>query len=395
MSSRPTHAGFEPRTRDAERRDFFDLRRKLANGAGGGSGGNNFIGTIPTPGPPTDAQVAPPHTDGDYVIDSGGIGWMWNGTSWVNIGTMRGPQGPQGPTGATGAQGPQGPQGVKGDTGATGAQGPQGVKGDTGATGAQGPQGVKGDTGETGAQGPQGIQGPVGSTGPTGPTGPAGPQGDTGPQGPIGPDEVMVQADDPIVANPLVDLWYDTDEPFPPVGALPAGGTVGQVLTKTGAGDYVAGWQTDSVQIQAGTYTPPLTSVVVGTGGSATNTATYVYIGGPNVGDKGIMYLSGSIILGTTGMTVPQADVSIGLPAGFNLSLAVTQRALLATFTAAGGFQMGLVLMNSATPGVVTLQSTAITGNVIGVTSLSPTIPAAWAAGNAMRWQAVAQVVRV
>jgi hypothetical protein len=47
MTSRPTHSGFEPRTRDAERRDFFDLRRKLAQieeGGGGGGGDEVWIG---------------------------------------------------------------------------------------------------------------------------------------------------------------------------------------------------------------------------------------------------------------------------------------------------------------------------------------------------------------
>jgi hypothetical protein len=117
-----------------------------------------------------------------------------------------GPTGPQGPIGATGAQGPTGATGAQGVKGDTGAQGPQGVKGDTGTTGATGSQGPPG------VQGPQGVKGDPGATGSTGPTGPA---GATGAQGPIGPDEMMVQPDDPFVTNPLVDLWYDTDEVAP------------------------------------------------------------------------------------------------------------------------------------------------------------------------------------
>jgi hypothetical protein len=284
MTSRPTHSGFEPRTHDAERRDFFDLRRKLAQGGTGGTL-NNFIGTIPTGGPPTSVQVPPPHQDGDYVIDSGGIGWMWNGTTWVNIGTIRGPTGatgPTGPQGATGAQGTagekwysgsgappgatgvvndwytdtangdfyektaasvwtlrgnmRGPQGAQGATGAqgpignTGAQGPQGVKGDTGATGAQGP------IGNTGAQGPQGIQG---VQGPTGATGSTGATGATGPQGPIGPDEVMIQDAQP--TDPVVDFWYAPNAAGLPFG-VPAGGTPGQVLTKKSSTDQDTQW---------------------------------------------------------------------------------------------------------------------------------------------------------
>lgn len=100
--------------------------------------------------------------------------------------------GPPGNPGATGATGPAGA------TGATGAQGP---KGDTGATGATGPKG------DTGATGPAGPQGPTGATGATGPAGTNGTNGTNG------------------------------------VG-VPAGGTTGQVLTKTSATDYATAWQT-------------------------------------------------------------------------------------------------------------------------------------------------------
>ena len=50
MTQRPSHSGFEPRTRDPERRDFFDLRRRLAkiegdpNGNGSPFGDEVFIG---------------------------------------------------------------------------------------------------------------------------------------------------------------------------------------------------------------------------------------------------------------------------------------------------------------------------------------------------------------
>lgn len=61
---------------------------------------------------------------------------------------------------------------------------------------------------------------------PTGATwinvGAVGPQGPVGPTGPEGPpsNEVAVGPDDPLALSPLVDVWYDTDEPDPPpVGA--------------------------------------------------------------------------------------------------------------------------------------------------------------------------------
>lgn len=78
--------------------------------------------------------------------------------------------------------GPEGPPGPQGPVGPQGAQGVQG---------AQGLIGVKGDTGAQGLQGPQGLQGIPGNPGP----------------------------------------------------GVPSGGSVGQVLVKTGAADYQTGWE--------------------------------------------------------------------------------------------------------------------------------------------------------
>jgi hypothetical protein len=88
-----------------------------------------------------------------YLINNDLYVWSQSTSSWINVGTIRGPQGDQGI---------QGIQGLKGDTGNTG------VTGATGSTGAAGPQG------EQGIQGIQGIQGEVGVTGATGATGAAG-----------------------------------------------------------------------------------------------------------------------------------------------------------------------------------------------------------------------------
>jgi hypothetical protein len=101
---------------------------------------------------------------------------------------IEGLAGPPGPPGADGAVGPQGDPGPPGATGAAGTPGAPGATGPAGSAGAQGP---KGDPGTAGAQGP------AGSTGATGP-------------------------------------------------GVAAGGTTGQVLTKTSATDYATNWQTPS-----------------------------------------------------------------------------------------------------------------------------------------------------
>ena len=67
--------------------------------------------------------------------------------TWVDNGTIQGPQGPEGPRGPKGDTGDIGPQGEPGTPGEKGEQGPQGLKGDTGATGEKGEKGEKGDPG--------------------------------------------------------------------------------------------------------------------------------------------------------------------------------------------------------------------------------------------------------
>lgn len=65
--------------------------------------------------------------DGWLTNDDGHL-HVWGGSSFTDVGLIRGPQGP------TGAQGPQG---VQGNTGSTGPQGIQGVPGTAGARGSK------------------------------------------------------------------------------------------------------------------------------------------------------------------------------------------------------------------------------------------------------------------
>lgn len=150
----------------------------------------------------------PTGSDWDSYIVKGSL-YVWDGTSWVNVGEIKGEKGDTGVKGDTGAVGPKGdsgfsptvnvnhqtreivivsdegsvsisfdelkgetgPQGVKGDTGDTGVKGDTGMKEDTVAKGDTGSQGIKGDKGDTGAKGDTGSQGVKGNTGPKGDTG--------------------------------------------------------------------------------------------------------------------------------------------------------------------------------------------------------------------------------
>ena len=231
---------------------------------------------------------------GDAFIVGDGFLYIWDGTTWANVGNIQGPTGDLGPTGPTGALGPTGPTGIQGPTGSTGPLGPTGptgadsvVPGPTGPAGPTGPQGeglrilgtlnatgelpgtgnsigdgyiitgdlwiwdgsvwnnvgdIQGPTGPTGAAGATGPAGAAGAIGPTGPTGPAGLDGldggagaigPTGPTGPTGAASTVPGPTGPIGAT----------GPTGPTGAgVPVGGTTGQVLLKTSNTDFDTEW---------------------------------------------------------------------------------------------------------------------------------------------------------
>ena len=165
---------------DAASNQWVTGTRKAILGATGATGpqgtGIELKGTVATVGDLS--GISDPEIGDTWIVEDSGDGYSWDGSSWVNIGQLVGPDGASGATGPQGATGPEGPQG------ATGPEGPQG------ATGAQGNPGndstVQGPQGTTGPQGPQGATGPQGPQGATGPQGVKGDDGDEGPQGATG-----------------------------------------------------------------------------------------------------------------------------------------------------------------------------------------------------------------
>ena len=133
--------------------------------------GVNILGSLnneselPQTGRPGDA----------YLVN--GFLYVWEGTTFINVGNIKGEKGDKGDTGIQGLQGIQGLKGAKGDRGEQGIQGVQGIRG---LQGIQGEQGLKG---EQGLQGEQGIQGLKGDKGDKGDTGVQGLQGLTGERG--------------------------------------------------------------------------------------------------------------------------------------------------------------------------------------------------------------------
>lgn len=135
------------------------------------------------------------------------------------------PQGPKGDTGAKGDKGDKGDKGEKGDKGDTGPQGEQGPQGIQGIQGEQGPKGDKGDTGDTGPQGPAGEAGVTPNITVTAVTGEPG-------------TDVQVEQIG-TVENPVLKFTIPRGNDGQ---GVPTGGTTGQVLRKTGSGDYETEW---------------------------------------------------------------------------------------------------------------------------------------------------------
>ena len=63
-----------------------------------------------------------------------GDGIVWDGTTWSNVGPIRGPVGPQGPAGADGDDGVAGADGAQGEAGPAGADGAPGADGADGVS---------------------------------------------------------------------------------------------------------------------------------------------------------------------------------------------------------------------------------------------------------------------
>lgn len=147
------------------------------------------------------------------------------------------PQGPKGDTGAKGDKGDKGDKGEKGDKGDTGPQGEQGPQGIQGIQGEQGPKGDKGDTGDTGPQGPAGEAGVTPNITVTAVTGEPGTDAQV---------EQIGTVENPVLKFTIPrgnDGYVGADgAPGANGQGVPTGGTTGQVLRKTGSGDYEAEW---------------------------------------------------------------------------------------------------------------------------------------------------------
>ena len=112
----------------------------------GGSGGGVTITGSVADSSLLDPNYAGATGDGFIAEDTGDL-WVWNGTTWINVGKIQGPRGYTGSVGYVGSQGNVGYVGSQGDIGGTGYTGSQGDIGPTGYVGSQGNVGYVGSAG--------------------------------------------------------------------------------------------------------------------------------------------------------------------------------------------------------------------------------------------------------
>jgi hypothetical protein len=131
---------------------------------------------------------------------------------------------------------------------------------------------------------------------------------------------------------------------------------------------------------EAGSYTPTLGSIVVGSGG--VNSATYAFSGG-------VLVVSGTIQFGASGATYPGASNTITLPSTFTPTISASPNYPIvgtATLQAGGVSAYGPVVLISSTQ--LRLYAFSAGGTYVGATNLSTTVPGSWASSDYIRWSA-------
>lgn len=141
----------------------------------------------------------------------------------------------------------------------------------------------------------------------------------------------------------------------------------------------------------SGTYTPTLGAMVIGTGGTPTNSAKFTFVGFPA---GGVLTVEGKIKFGTAGQTFPAASAeTISLPAGYSLIETSTATATLSLVTfvdsSTGAVSYGAVFPNTAT--TVRPLISSVSGSFITAVDVAATTPFAWASGDEINYRFAAR----
>jgi hypothetical protein len=140
-------------------------------------------------------------------------------------------------------------------------------------------------------------------------------------------------------------------------------------------------WEDIYMAGATGTYTPTLTGMAIGTGGSAYNSATYTLV-------PGHLIVQGRLVFGTTGVTLPTASaIGVGPPSGVTLAplVAALIPAGICYMTAAGTGYVGSVRAESSS--LMRFLATGAAVTYTTTTATSGTIPGTWANGDSISYQ--------
>lgn len=154
----------------------------------------------------------------------------------------------------------------------------------------------------------------------------------------------------------------------------------------------------DVVSEAQGSYTPTLTSLSVGTTG-ATNTASWVYVGGPASGDVGLMHVVGRLLWGTAGTrTFPTNLSRIALPTGFEGYTWYTNDYIVGQCrmrdVSAGTTALGDIQLVGGSSAQLRPIVSVLNGSYINSASPTATTPFTWADGDSLNWAATMYVKR-
>lgn len=166
----------------------------------------------------------------------------------------------------------------------------------------------------------------------------------------------------------------------------PGSSVEGQVIYETDTDQIRVYNGTSWVLLTAnGSYTPTLTNLSVGTGGSPFNSAIWSYA-------NGMLSVQGRMTFGTTSVTYPSSTSQIAYPTGFTADSGVLTNVvpignLMSIMS--GTNYMGFVFYDSTSTFRITsnLYNPTLTANsAITAQSFSSTFPTTWAAGNSINY---------
>jgi hypothetical protein len=149
--------------------------------------------------------------------------------------------------------------------------------------------------------------------------------------------------------------------------------------------------------ISSGTYTPTLQNITLGVGGTPVNSARWMAIGGPDVGDAVLLDIQGTIRLGTTGALNSSVPL-ISLPPGYTMSLVNPTlwgvgSCRLIDASLPGAWEGYLKMSTATTLGVYCLNVGGAYAVENGVQTLLP-FGSAWTVDDRMDYHALIPVTR-